>query len=171
VRYEVSVWVDVRVFRWALIAALITAIAVYMGPRLQIFSMVRGTGGYGSVTGNKSAEKLPGEMFIRAMIDKGAMRRATVDDQLDWLRGMQNPEAMRQYQDLQLVPKSIRADTAFVILDRIEFPYGSMTEGLVWGKTFIVPKDVSVPRGDPGKSALWIMQPHECRGDGCLGLQ
>jgi hypothetical protein len=161
---------ELSMFRWILIAALITAITVYMAPRLQIFSMVRGTGGYGSVTGAKAAEKLPGEMFIRAMIDKGAMRRATVAEELDWLEGMESSGAAHEYQELQVMPKSIRADTAFVILEQIEFPYGSMTDGLVWGKTFIVPEGVPVPHGDPGKSALWIMMPHECRGGGCFGL-
>jgi hypothetical protein len=140
-----------------------------MAPRLQIFSMIRGVGDYGSITGRKDAEKQPGEMFIRAMIDKGAMRRATVADQIDWVRGVENPEATRQFQELQLLPKSLRADTAFVILDKIEFPYGAMSD--LMPKTFIVPEGVPIPRGDPGRSALWITKPHECRGQICFGLQ
>jgi hypothetical protein len=157
------------VIRWLILAVVVCCLAVYLAPKFQKFAVNPYAGDYGSETGSKRAEAKPGEMFIRKMIDQGALRRATVQDQMDWVKGLEHPENYHDYQALLVLPKKLRVDLAFVVLDKIEFPYGAMTDGVLTPKTFIVPAGVPVPRGEPGRSALWVTDPHECRGD-CFGM-
>jgi hypothetical protein len=160
------------VFRWLIIAGVVLTLALYLAPKLQKFAVNPYAGDYGAETGSKRAEEKPGEMFIRKMIDQGALRRATTQDEIDWVRGLEHPENYHGYQALLVLPKNLRTDLAFVVLDKIEFPSGALTDGVLEPKTFIVPAGIPVPRGALGDSALWITEPHECRGGFfCFGMK